>query len=138
MYCFDNITHVFNTSSTVFSQNDLNEQFIAAKWHVLWDNASSVKTTDKRNVRNVRIVRITLCWLSPIVLCVAIVPLLNLNLLVFSSSYLGLDFTKWVIVCIGRNALNLWFCNPNALKWPVDMHRFNPQWLVCFLLSKFW
>ena len=82
MYCFNDITCVFNTSSAVFSQESLNEQFIAAKWHLLWDNASSVKTTDKRNVR---IVRITLCWLSPIVLCVAIVPLLNLNLLVFQA-----------------------------------------------------
>ena len=125
---------MFNTSSTVSSQDGLNEQFIAAKWHVLWDNVSSVKTTDKRNVRNVRI---TLCWLSPIVLCVAIVPLLNLNLLVFSSSYLGLDFTKWVIICICRNASNLQFCNPNALKWPVDLHRFIPQWLVCFLYRNF-
>ena len=34
-------------------------------------NACSAKTTDKRNVRNVRI---TLCCLSAIVLCVAIVP----------------------------------------------------------------
>ena len=49
---------------------------------------SSAKTTDKRNVRN------TLCCLSAIVLCVAIVPLLNLNLLVFSSLYLGFNFYK--------------------------------------------
>ena len=31
VYCFNNTTCVFNTSSTVFSQNSLNEQFIAAK-----------------------------------------------------------------------------------------------------------
>ena len=37
-------------------------------------NASSAKTTDKRNVRNVRN---TLCCLLAIVLCVAIVPFME-------------------------------------------------------------
>ena len=104
------------------------------RWHVLWDNVSSVKTTDKRNVTNVRIVRITLCWLSAIVLCVAIVSLLNLNLLVFSSLYLGFNLSKMSkYLHLQEMLLNLWFCTPNILKWPVDcVYRLIPQWFVVF------
>ena len=82
------------TLLALFSHNSLNEQLIAAKGDMNCEtNVSSAKTTDKRNVRNVRN---TLCCLLAIVLCVAIVLCMKFEFtgqVNFSSLlYLGLIY----------------------------------------------
>ena len=77
----------------------------------------------------------TLCVAYWLLCCVWLLCFVwNLKLLVLSSSlYLGLIYKMSKYLQLQKNALILWFCTLNVLKWPVNgVYRFIPQWFVIF------